>query len=507
MSNKLLKRAIFILATPLKKLIDLSFEKGYVPWQMTVAKVIPLHKEGEKTIFNNYRPIAIISTIGKLIEKVVHGQLYDHLESQGILADSQFGFRTHHGVEHPLLLFTDRVRKSLDKGMSNVSIFIDLKKAFDTVNWDILLAKLSHYGINGGAELAWFRSYLVRKQFVLAGDVVSDVVAMLCGIPQGTVLGPLLFLIFVNDFAFATSLMSLLFADDCTLQGEGVDLPSLIALVNNQLVIAEKWFSANLLTLNVKKTKYVIFDPSSPTSYPLSLPPLSIGSNILERVGNRQQETSVRFLGVLIDEQLSFKEHVAALKKKLSSGIFALASAKRNAPLSVRRCIYYSLFESYLRFGVLLYGCVGEKEIRELEILQKKAIRHVAGVFYIAHTDPLFQSLRILKLRDLISLERAMLVHKFKHNKLPSAFHNFLTPITPIEMSRRQDPDCFVFSSNCPSSSLRSPTAKLITSWNAIQQSTKLIGCHKAFKAELTSSFLLSYSNICSKENCRACGL
>ena len=329
---------------------------------------------------------------------------------------------------------------------------------------------------------------------------------MLCGIPQGTVLGPLLFLIFVNDFAFATTLLSLLFADDCTLQGEGADIPTLISLVNSQLVVAEKWFSANLLTLNVKKSKYIIFE-YSPQASNTPLPPLTIGSNILDRVGTGLQETSIRFLGVQVDDQLLFKDHIALLKKKLSSGIFALACAKHNAPLTVRKCIYYSLFESYLRFGLLLFGCAGEKEMREIEILQKKAIRHVAGAFYLAHTDPLFQSLGILKIADLITLERAVLVHKYRHNKLPPAFSfNFLTLINPQEMTRREDPECYAPPPICHPSTSRSATSKLIFSWNSIPHSTKLIGCYKAFKADLTSSFLLTYSEVCSKLKCRACG-
>ena len=253
LSNTLLKASIHLLAEPLKLLFNLSLETGFVPSQITIAKVIPLHKEGEKSSFNNYRPIAVISTIGKLLEKVIHQQLSDFLNSQDILTSSQFGFRAHHGVEHPLLLFANRVQNSLNNGKHNISVFIDLKKAFDTVNFQVLLRKLEHYGVRGKA-LKWFKNYLVRSQFVVVGgDVVSSILSMLCGIPQGTVLGPLLFLIFVNDFAFCTLLMSLLFADDCTLQGEGENLPHLILLMNEQLVIAEKWFAANMLTLNIKK--------------------------------------------------------------------------------------------------------------------------------------------------------------------------------------------------------------------------------------------------------------
>ena len=507
LSNHLVKKAIHVLVNPLKELFDISLKTGFVPSQMTLAKVIPLHKEGDKGSFTNYRPIAVISTVGKILEKIVHSQLSDFLTSQNVLTPSQFGFRTHHGVEHPLVLFSERVRRSLSAGKTNISVFIDLKKAFDTVNHAILLSKLEHYGVRGVA-LTWFKNYLKRSQYVLTGgEVFSSILEMLCGIPQGTVLGPLLFLLFVNDFAFCTLLWSLLFADDCTLQGEGEDIPQLMVFMNAQLLIAEKWFVANSLTLNIKKTKYVIFHPSPPLPSTV-LPPLRIGDAIIDKVGAGQVETSVRFLGVLIDDKMFFKEHISQLKKKLAKGLFALSSAKLNAPLRVRKAIYFSLFESYLRFGSLLYGCASEKELRQIELLQKKAIRLVAATHYLAHTDPLFQSLKILKLQDLLTLERAIFVHKFKHGKLPVAFTpDFLIPITPSEMSRRQDPECYSQPPNDHPFNIRSTTAHLIQSWNLIPYTTKIIGSHKLFKRDLMNHFFNTYNEICSKQNCRSCGI
>ena len=500
-----MKASIHLLVKPLRLLFNLSLETGFVPSQITIATVIPLHKEGEKTQFNNYRPIAVISTIGKLLEKVIHQQLSDFLKSQDILTSSQFGFRTHHGVEHPLMLFANRVLNSLNNGKFNISIFIDLKKAFDTVNYSILLDKLEHNGVRGTA-LKWFRNYLVRKQYVVTGgEAISDILTMLCGIPQGTVLGPLLFLIFANDFASCSRLMSLLFADDCTLQAEGVDLPHLISLVNSQLEIAEKWFVANMLTLNIKKTKYVIFHPS-PQLASVPTPPLTIGNDTLVMVGSGQEETSVRFLGILIDDKFTFKEHMSLLKKKLSKAIFALSSSKQSTPLRIRKTIYYSLFESLLRFGSLLFGCAVDRDLREIELLQKKAIRHIACAFYLAHTEPIFRSLGILKLRDLILLERCTLVHKFRHGKLPVAFAaNFLTPVDVLTMSRRDDPECYSPPPNNHPSTPCSPTAKLISSWNSLPHHLKIIGCQKLFKSSLTQFFLDSYTEVCSELNCRAC--
>ena len=312
-------------------------------------------------------------------------------------------------------------------------------------------------------------------------------------------------MIFVNDFAFCTLLMSLLFADDCTLQGEGSNLPLLIDSMNIQLKLAEKWFAANLLTLNIKKTKYIIFHPTPPLST-TRIPPLIIGNDIVDRVGSSLEETSVRFLGVLIDDKLQFKEHISHLKKKLAKGLFALSSAKLSAPLRVRKAIYFSLFESYLRFGALLYSCASEKELREVELLQKRAVRHVACTHYQAHTDPIFLSLNILKLKDLISLERSTLVHKYKHGKLPVAFtSDFLTPVNILTMTRRQDPECYFPPPYNHPSTFCSPTAQLISTWNSIPYHIKIIGSQKLFKSTLTKNFIESYTEICSKANCRSC--
>ena len=193
------------------------------------------------------------------MEKIVAKQLLRFLHINDILYKHQYGFRAGHNTSHPVLHLSEKIYTALNQKPSakTLTIFIDLKKAFDTVDHNILLSKMDHYGIRNAANL-WFKNYLnEREQFVDINGVQSDKKQITCGVPQGSVLGPLLFLIFINDLPNATNFLTLLFADDTTFQISGVDTDQLFLLANSELEKASVWFKANKLTLNVKKTKYI----------------------------------------------------------------------------------------------------------------------------------------------------------------------------------------------------------------------------------------------------------
>ena len=256
-SSKLLKKILPIVVNPLCHLFNLSFQTGYIPIQLKTAKVVPIFKSGDKHKFTNYRPISLLSSISKLLEKLVAKQMAGYLNKHKLLYKHQYGFRKGHSTIHPVLQFLDKIMDSLNKTIPEYSlgIFCDLKKAFDTVDFEILLSKLDHYGFSGVSN-NWFRNYLTgRKQFVTINGQESEVKQLHCGVPQGSVLGPLLFLIFINDLPNCTDLFTLLFADDTTFQISGDDLPSLFQTANTELNKAAAWFQSNKLTLNGSKTK------------------------------------------------------------------------------------------------------------------------------------------------------------------------------------------------------------------------------------------------------------
>ena len=499
-SNKLLKKSIPILLAPLTSLINISMATGFVPDQVKLAKVIPLFKEGSAKSFDNYRPIAIISTIGKLLEKVVQIKLTNYLEAECLLHPHQFGFRAFHNVTHPLLLFTDKILHSQNKNMFNITTFLDLKKAFCTVEFDILLDKLKYFGIEN-LELEFFKNYLKRSQFTLAGKTISEVLKMFLGLPQGTCIAPLLFLLYINDLPQASAFFTLLFADDTTLQLEADSIDQLFSTATTELVKIQEWFSSNKLTLNIKKTKFMIFFPENQAQ---TYPNLAMGSSLISRAGSGLEEQAIRFLGVWVDETLSFKHHIAKIKIKLSLAIYQLAQCKNNTPLSIKLGVYHSLFESHVRFGASVYGSASESDLHELFIQQKSAVRLLTSSHSKAHTDPIFYNLKILKLSDLLKLERIILVHKYKHGHLPRAFTNsFLPSINSI--GRRGDPNDYSYPAKLDKNNIRLPTNLLISSWNQLPAHLKTIGELKLFKQAFMDLTFESYNVECSLPHCFTC--
>ena len=233
---KILQAIADLIVIPLCHIINTSFTSGVFPDILKIAKVIPLHKGGSTLDPNNFRPISLLSIFDKIIEKLMHKRLYEFLERHNILFEKQFGFRKKNSTVHALMEITEKIKESIDHGKFGYGIFIDLKKAFDTVNHKILLTKLEHYGIRG-VILTWFTSYLAgRKQFVSFNGESSDLKEIGCGVPQGSVLGPLLFLLYINDLPNVSEKLNFfLFADDTNIYYESNDLQNLENVINNEL--------------------------------------------------------------------------------------------------------------------------------------------------------------------------------------------------------------------------------------------------------------------------------
>ena len=248
---------IFVI---LKHIFNISLAKGDFPGKLKIARVTPIFKKGNNTLVSNYRPISVLPCFSKLLECIVYNRLYKFLVENNILYQKQFGFQMAHSTEPAILQLVNQITEAFSQGKYTLGISLDFSKAFDTVNHNILLEKLKAYGIQS-ENLKWFRSYLSnRKQFILYDDFKTEMKIVKCGVPQGSILGPLYFLIFVNDLNNSTKVLDpVLFADDTNIFCSDNNMRTLFETANQELSQINDWFLANKLSLNVGNKKYFIF--------------------------------------------------------------------------------------------------------------------------------------------------------------------------------------------------------------------------------------------------------
>jgi hypothetical protein len=258
-SMKLVKFVAYEICNPLAHIFKLSIDLGVFPEKFKQSRVVTIFKCGDPKICDNYRPIALVNTFSKILEKMVAVDLYNHLDLNNLIYKHQYGFQRNKSTEHNLIHLTNFVGQAINEGNWCIGIFLDFKKAFDTVQHDILLRKLSKYGINGTA-LEWFKSYLSdRLQCVDINGYMSEFKRILMSVLQGSSLGSILFLVFINDIYYCTNLNMYLFADDTNALAKGDNLMNLLDHVNLELKKIALWFKANKLVVNSSKTKYMIF--------------------------------------------------------------------------------------------------------------------------------------------------------------------------------------------------------------------------------------------------------
>ena len=359
---------------------------------------------------DNYRPISLLTSISKLFEKVVFNQLFEYFHKNNLFYGSLYGFRKLHSTELAAMELTDKILVDIDKKNISLTVFMDLSKTFDTMDHDILLNKLQYYGITGTA-LAWFTSYLKdRKQFVEIDCSQSGVLSISTGVPQGSILGPILFLIYMNDIPNSSDNFNfILYADDTTLYS-CIQLPSnTLNHINDELDKVYAWLAINKLSLNINKTKYMIFHAIN-KSIEWIIPNLAIN-------------------GIQIDRVNFFNFYTEFVANKLAKYSGVLNRIKHFLPIDVLRKLYFSMVQSQLQYGILAWGF----DHSRLDKLQKRIIRIITQSKYKSHCNPLFKALEILKIKDPFELNCLKFLYNFKKGLLPKYFMSFrCTPMSSI---------------------------------------------------------------------------
>ena len=411
-----------LLVYPLVSIINMSFKEGAFPSLNKEASVCPIFKKGDRTKCENYRPISLLSNLSKLFEKVMYARIEDFLKSSDILYKYQFGFRKQHSTNHALLSIVEQIRTSLDKKMYTCGVFVDLEKAFDTVNHKILLSKLDHYGIRGVAN-SWFESYLSdRYQTVQLNGATSSRQPITCGVPQGSILGPLLFLIYINDMHLSVASSTVFhFADDTNLMCSGMTLKKLRRALNKDLALLYDWLCANRLSINTGKTEFIVFRP----------PRHNVDIRLTLKFHHTKlfESTKIKYLGLILDNKLSWKPHITELCKKLSRAVGMLYKIRTFCPTSVMRSLYFSLFNSHLSYGLVVWGNASKIDINKITSLQEKAIKaiskHKNGDDINISRE--YFNLNILNINDQINYQISSLMWDYDHNVLPSSLTQCFT--------------------------------------------------------------------------------
>lgn len=412
-SNSLLKKCINHILKPFCYIINNSLRYGIFPDSLKLALVIPVYKSGDENNFENYRPINLLSGFSKIFEKVVYSRLTLFFEENKLFSEHQHGFLKGRSTETALFEYISEVLDTIDNNEIPLGIFLDLSKAYDTINHYILREKLERYGVRG-MPLKWIVSYLSNRQQCVKittqeKNITSEIKKTRLGVPQGSILGPLIFNIYINDLCnILTNSRHIIknYADDTSLLIKAKTLNSLMEEANWVINIVTNWLLENKLILNLSKTNYVIFKTNrsqiNPTEFNFQINK--------EKINFRE---SLRFLGVVVDATLTWSQHVSVLGKKLNSVCYSMRVVKKYVSSSVLRTIYYASFISRVKYGILFWG--GACEMNKVFIIQKQALRIVHNLSVRESCRGRFRENRLLTVAAIYIYECLVFNFKYKH--------------------------------------------------------------------------------------------
>lgn len=408
---KLLKYIAESIQEPLTHIINLILTTGKFPEQLKIAEIRPIHKKGSKSSVSNYRPIALLSNISKIVEKVIYKRLINFFEKNNILNENQNGFRSGRSTIRAAYQAVCDIVESQNKNKKTALVCLDLSKAFDSVEYDLLLQKLEKYGIRG-VSLNLIESYIkFRKQKIIEYDetgkkIESNLEFVKRGVPQGSVLGPLLYLIYTNDLPSALNRRMVQYADDTSLIFSEASLSELSLDIDSSLNILNNWFSYNNLKLNVDKTSIIKFDYKD-------------SGMVLSLSNDSACERSALFLGMTIDSRLDWREHVSVMSNSLSRYCYAIGTVADMVGRDAALIAYYSLVESRLRYGIILW--INSSETDRLFVVQKRILRRILKLNQRESCREHFKGNKVLTLYSLSILEGIMFAAKnydlFVNNK------------------------------------------------------------------------------------------
>ena len=468
-SPDIVKLSNQVVADALCIIFNRCIREGHFPDSLKMAKVMPLHKGDSVLSVANYRPISLLPIFSKIIERLIYNQFIEYINQNKILSELQFGFQKNKSTEQAISAIVSNITDALANKQSSFCIFLDFAKAFDTVNHQILIEKLKYYGVDG-PTLALFQSYLTnRTQVVEVNGIESDVGIIKHGVPQGSILGPLLFLLYINDISNSSSILKFfLFADDTTVYYSADPLNANTEhILNSELEKVSCWLAANKLSLNVKKSNFLHFRYGKSQT---ASPNIKIDNIAVE------EKESTKYLGTFIDNKLNWKTQIQYVKSKLSRGIGMISKIRHYVDEACLLKMYHSFFQSHIDYNLLNWSCTNKSFLKPIENKVKKAIRIISfSKTKYDHTAPLFKKHNILPFYDHILLKKALLMWKTAHGYSPPAINQLFTKNLRDELK-------FVLPKPHNEHDKLLLTYSSITAWNSLNVSLTTITIYSKFK-------------------------
>jgi len=484
-SIKIIKENSYYLSIPLSLLINRSISEGHYPSHFKTAKVIPVFKKGSKKELTNYRPIALLSNLSKIFEKLVYLRLTNYFNENDLLYKYQFGFRKHCSTTHSLMSINDLIVNTLEAKQKILGIFLDLSKAFDTVNIEILIEKLNYYGVFD-KELLLLKSFLSnRKQITYYNNIPSNTNEVNIGVPQGSILGPLLFLIYINDLKYFLSetLLIYLFADDTTVFFRSNSIEEVYSIANNGLNKLNEWFKANKLTINYCKTEYIVFGKNHINDEKN----VFIGSNLIKRVN------TTKYLGLEINQNLKWNLTVKSIKDRVTKYKYPINCIKYYISKDKLITLYKSLILQNIAYGIEIYGnCTGYLS-NQLQKIQNYFLKLILKREKRYSTVSLHKEAKILLIKDLYRLKTCLLLFDKLNKKNTSAYFQEISIIrrSSVHSHNTRFSDDIITRVFKGKRQTVDNVAKY--EWNSLPTSIKEITCRKLFKKELTTYYFSKY--------------